>query len=82
MPEIKNTFLKGKMNKDLDDRLIPQGEYIDALNVQITKSDGSNVGVIHNVKGNTQVSEFSPAGDSPEVIGSFFDDKNNRAFWF
>lgn len=82
MPEIKNNFLAGKMNKDLDDRLIPQGEYINALNVQITKSDGSNVGVIHNIKGNAQVSEFSPLGEDPAVIGSFFDDKNNRAFWF
>lgn len=27
MPEIKNTFLAGKMNKSLDDRLLPEGEY-------------------------------------------------------
>ena len=29
MPEIKNTFLKSKMNKDLDARIIPSGEYRD-----------------------------------------------------
>ena len=29
--EIKNTFLKSKMNKDLDDRILPNGEYRDAL---------------------------------------------------
>ena len=34
MPEIKNTFTQGKMNKDLDERLIPNGEYRDALNMQ------------------------------------------------
>ena len=28
MPEIKNNFLKGKMNKDLDERLLPNGELI------------------------------------------------------
>ena len=28
--EIKNTFLKSKMNKDLDDRILPNGEYRDA----------------------------------------------------
>ena len=32
MPEIKNNFTGGKMNKDLDERLIPNGQYKDALN--------------------------------------------------
>ena len=48
MPEIKNTFLRGKMNKDLDDRLLPEGEYRDAQNIEVLKPDGSNVGVIQN----------------------------------
>ena len=39
MPEIKNTFLKGKMNKDLDERLIPNGEYRDALNIKVSTSE-------------------------------------------
>jgi hypothetical protein len=30
MAEAKNTFLKSKMNKDLDDRILPNGEYRDA----------------------------------------------------
>ena len=47
MAEIKNTFLKGKMNKDLDERLVPKGEYIDAMNVEVSTSEGSNV-VIRN----------------------------------
>jgi hypothetical protein len=36
MPELKNLFIKGKMNKDLDERLVPQGEYRDALNVSVS----------------------------------------------
>ncbi len=31
MAEAKNSFLASKMNKDLDDRLIPSNEYKDAL---------------------------------------------------
>ena len=27
MPEIKNTFIQGKMNKDLDERLIPNDKH-------------------------------------------------------
>jgi hypothetical protein len=30
MAEVKNAFLKSKMNKDLDSRLVPAGEYRDA----------------------------------------------------
>ena len=44
MPEIKNTFSQGKMNKDLDERIIPSGQYRDARNVQISTSEGSDVG--------------------------------------
>ena len=49
MPEIKNNFLQGKMNKDLDDRLIPNGQYRDASNIQISKSENSDVGTVQNV---------------------------------
>ena len=52
MPEIKNNFIQGKMNKDLDDRLLPNGQYRDAQNILITKSDNSDVGAIQNVRGN------------------------------
>jgi len=52
MPELKNTFLEGKMNKDLDPRLLKNGEYIDAQNVHVTKSEGSNVGTVQNILGN------------------------------
>lgn len=84
MPEIKNTFLKGKMNKSLDDRLLPEGEYRDALNVQITKNDaaGSDVGVVHNIKGNELAHDTLNLTSSYKVIGAFFDDKNNRIFYF
>ena len=39
MPELKNVFHAGKMNKDLDERLIPNGQYRDALNVDISFSE-------------------------------------------
>jgi hypothetical protein len=30
---LKNTFVKGRMNKDLDERLLPKGEYPNAENM-------------------------------------------------
>ena len=58
MPEIKNTFTKGKMNLDLDERLVPKGEYKEALNIQVSTSDESDVGSVQNVLGNTINSLF------------------------
>ena len=49
MPEIKNTFSQAKMNKDLDERLVPNGQYRNAVNVQVSTSEGSDVGAIENV---------------------------------
>ena len=52
MPEIKNIFTSGKMNKDLDERLVPKGEYLEATNIKVVSSEGSDVGSIKNIKGN------------------------------
>ena len=59
MAEVKNAFIKSKMNKDLDDRLIPSGEYRDALNVQVSKSESSDVGALENVIGNSESVDFA-----------------------
>ena len=40
------------MNKDLDARLLPNGEYRDAQNINISRSEGPDVGAIENVLGN------------------------------
>ena len=53
MPEIKNNFLKGRMNQDLDSRILPAGEYREAINLLISRSEGATVGEFENVLGNT-----------------------------
>ena len=60
MPEIKNTFLKGRMNKDLDERLIPNGEYRDALNITVSTSEDSDVGAAQTLLGNVRVEDIIP----------------------
>jgi len=54
MPELKRNFSQAKMNKDLDERLVPNGQYRDALNIQISTSDESNVGSAQTLLGNSQ----------------------------
>lgn len=55
MADLQRTFLAGRMNKDLDERLIPDGEYRDAVNITIDTSEGSSVGAVQNAFGNTQL---------------------------
>ena len=80
MPEIKYNFLQGKMNKDLDERLVPNGQYRDALNIKISTSDNDDIGTAQNIKGNTLIDSNLPA--SSVVIGSIADEKNNSLYWF
>ena len=75
MPEIKNTFLKSKMNKTLDSRLIPNGEYRDAQNVSISRSEGSDVGALENVLGNRKLTSLKTD------LGYLEDAKNNAKYF-
>ena len=85
MAEIKNTFLKGKMNQDLDSRILPNGEYREARNLSISRSEGSTVGEFENVLGNISISSLSdltPAAPAnTEIIGKFIDDNSSMAYF-
>ena len=80
MPEIKSTFTRGTMNKDLDERLIPSGHYRDAVNVNVTTSDGGGAGTVRNLLGNTRIDTLVP--DSMFCVGSVADERNNKLYWF
>ena len=85
MPEIKHNFTGGKMNKDLDERLVPNGEYRDAMNIQVATSEGSEVGTVQNILGNIEGCTYTfsnpiPSGSS--TVGSISDEKNDTLYWF
>ena len=80
MPEIKNTFTQGKMNKDLDERIIPNGQYRDAMNIQVSTSEGSDIGTIQNILGNARAESAVMSGY--KCVGSISDEKNNKLYWF
>ena len=81
MAEIKNNFVKSKMNKDLDDRLLSSGEYRNAQNVNINRSEGEDVGALENVLGNKLLNSLPNTSANLEVIGFLEDSVNNRAFF-
>jgi hypothetical protein len=78
--KIKSLFTSGKMNKDADERLVPNGEYRDALNVRINNSNGSDVGAIENTLSNLQVTSLS-LGSNAQCIGVVDDDGADTVFW-
>tara|TARA_R100000951_G_scaffold49539_1_gene41860 strand:+ start:134 stop:4210 length:4077 start_codon:yes stop_codon:yes gene_type:complete len=85
MAEIKNTFLKGKMNQDLDPRIMPNGEYRKAQNLAISRSEGSTVGEFENILGNVKISDLSLSTGSNdpniEIIGYTVDESNNIGYF-
>lgn len=79
MPELKRNFTKGRMNRDLDERMVPNGEYRGALNIEVATSEGSNVGTMQTLKGNTAVTSLF--GDLATCVGSITDEANNKLYW-
>ena len=92
MPEIKQTFTKGRMNLDLDERLLPPNEYREALNIQVSSAEGSDIGSVKNILGNTEIKTDANSTADPQgtitipsdytCIGSIADEKNNSAYYF
>ena len=81
MPEIKHQFTGGKMNKDVDPRLVPKGEYRDAMNIQVSTSDGSDVGTVQNILGNVKGCSNALIPPSSFTVGSIADEKNDTLYW-
>jgi hypothetical protein len=75
------------MNKSVDERLIPNGEYIDALNVRMGSTEQSEIGVIENIKGNLPLTSLSyvdgtPLSSDAKCIGAFEDGERETIYWF
>ena len=80
MPIIKRTFNGGGMNRDLDDRLVPPGQYREALNVNIGKSESADMGAVENILGNELIGDINTAG--AKCIGVFRDSFTERVYFF
>lgn len=82
---INNNFIGSRMNKSLDERLIPQGDYIDALNIRISSDEDGESGSLENAKGNELVTSLtynsSPLVDAT-CIGAFEDGEQETIYWF
>lgn len=97
MVELVHTFQNGIMNKDLDERLVPNGQYRDALNIEVSTSETSAVGTIQNIDGNLEIANnsYNPITQQhgpwlmnyitsliqPKVIGGIRYDQEEKIYW-
>ncbi len=88
MAEVKNAFIKSKMNQDLDARLLPSGEYREGFNIQVSKSEGPDVGALENVLGNQIIQstqdnlEVLTGLSTVSIIGAYIDKSSDTLFLF
>ena len=74
------------MNKDLDERLVENGQYINALNIQTGEISGTNQ-TPNNIKGNTKLSSLAfingtPLSQDALTIGAYTDIQTSTIYWF
>ena len=81
MAELNHNFIKGRMNLDLDERLVADGEYRRAMNIEVSTSEGSNVGTVQSVLGNgMQQPNLAPNGG--QVVGFIKNGNTNKGYYF
>jgi hypothetical protein len=87
MTKISRNFLAGRMNKMVDQRILPEGEYVDAMNIRMGSTEKSEIGVIENTKGNIPLTSLTyidgtPLSTSAKCIGAIEDNANDLLYWF
>ena len=95
MAQIKRNFLKSKMNQDLDSRLIQNGEYREGRNINVSRSEGADVGALENIRGNeeltiplmqndilSEIRSVLDSNESLEIIGLFKHDETRSLYVF
>ena len=83
---IRN-FIAGRMNKTLDERLVPNGEYIDALNIRLGSTEASEIGSVENSKGNERLTTLEYVNGAvlsadATCIGAYADGEQETMYWF
>jgi len=86
MAKIQRNFIQGRMNKSVDERLVPNGEYVDGLNVRLGSTEASEIGSVENAKGNERLTTLQFNGtnlsNNAKCIGALEDGIHETMYWF
>ncbi|AGO49730.1 virion structural protein [Cellulophaga phage phi13:2] len=78
---MKKSFVNGRMNLDIDNRLLEDGDYREATNIEVVNSEGSDVGAIENSLSNKKLTSID-FGANPIEIGKYEDEFRDNLYWF
>ena len=86
MAKEQKSFIAGRMNKSVDERLLPEGEYVDGQNIRLGSTELSEIGAVENTKGNVQLTTLQYKGvdlsSDAVCIGAFDDSAEETMYWF
>tara|TARA_B100000767_G_C19777477_1_gene543541 strand:+ start:3813 stop:8600 length:4788 start_codon:yes stop_codon:yes gene_type:complete len=86
MPIVTTNFIAGRMNKAVDERLLPPGEYVDAINVRLGSTENTEIGAVENSRGNSSLTTLSfggqPLSAKARCLGAFDDGQLETMYWF
>jgi len=85
MANLQRFFSLGKMNKVVDERFVPNGDYIDAMNIRMGSTESDEIGVLTNTLGNSKLTSLNFLGTSlsadARCIGAFDDGAFETIYW-
>lgn len=86
MAEITRTFIKGIMNQDLDERILPDGIYRNATNITVESYAAGDIGAVQNAYGNSLKGNIASAVNTqtitnPIVIGAVAYEPKSLIYW-
>ena len=86
MAKQTRNFKLGRMNKSIDERLLPDGEYVDAMNIRVGSTELTEIGAVENTKGNIKLTTLQYNGvalsEEATCIGTLADSEEETLYWF
>ena len=87
MANFTRNFIAGRMNKTFDERVVPDGEYIDAMNIRMGSTEKSEAGAVENTMGNLPLTTLTyidgtPLSSDARCIGAIDDSAKETLYWF
>ncbi len=80
MINLRRVFSLGRLNKDITDVELQNGEYRDALNVDVVFSEGSDQGSVEKSWSNIRKTNLA-LGANPITLDGFADEFRDKLYW-
>ena len=80
MPNLRRTYSQGRMQLDIENRLLPDGEYREAFNALIYNNESNEEGSVRKAFSNKQLTNLD-LGLNPKCILGISHPSRNRVYW-